>query len=150
MKLIRHGEPGRERPGLQLPDGARIDASSFVEDYDERFFESGGLARLREWSEREAHRAARLPEGTRLGPPIARPSKIICIGLNFRDHAAESGMALPAEPVVFFKATSSIGGPNDAVLIPRTGSKLDWEVELAVVIATRASGVSRERASDHV
>jgi 2-keto-4-pentenoate hydratase/2-oxohepta-3-ene-1,7-dioic acid hydratase in catechol pathway len=150
MKLIRVGEPGGERPGLQLEDGRRVDASAFGEDWDERFFGGDGLRRLREWAERHAARAPRVDAGVRLGPPIARPSKIVCIGLNFRDHAAESGMALPSEPVIFFKATSSLAGPNDAVLIPRNGSKLDWEVELAVVIGARASYVPRERALDHV
>jgi 2-keto-4-pentenoate hydratase/2-oxohepta-3-ene-1,7-dioic acid hydratase in catechol pathway len=150
VKLIRFGTPGEERPGLQLADGARIDASAFGEDYDERFFASGGLDRLRDWAAREAARAPRLPEGTRLGPPIGRPSKIVCIGLNYRDHAAESGMAIPNEPVLFFKATSSIVGPDDSVLIPRTGSKLDWEVELAVVIGARANGVDPTQAMQHV
>lgn len=150
MKLIRFGDPGRERPGLQLEDGSRVDASAFGEDWDERFFGSDGLRRLRAWADREAARAPRIDADARLGPPIGRPSKIVCIGLNFRDHAAESGMALPAEPVIFFKATSSIAGPNDAVLIPKNGSKLDWEVELAVVIGTRAASVTRERALDHV
>src|SRR5262245_23539827 len=150
MKLIRFGEPGRERPGLQLEDGARIDASAFGEDWDERFFGNHGLSRLREWARREVAGAPRVPAGARLGPPIARPSKIVCIGLNFRDHAAESGMALPGEPVIFFKATASLAGPNDAVLIPRNGSKLDWEVELAVVIGAKATYVSRTRAMDHV
>jgi 2-keto-4-pentenoate hydratase/2-oxohepta-3-ene-1,7-dioic acid hydratase in catechol pathway len=150
MKLIRFGEPGRERPGLQLEDGSRIDASAFGEDWDEPFFGSDGLGRLREWAGRAASRAPRVAADVRLGPPIGRPSKIVCIGLNFRDHAAESGMALPPEPVIFFKATTSIVGPNDAVLIPRTGSKLDWEVELAVVIGARAASVARERALDHV
>ena len=150
MKLIRFGPPGQERPGLQLEDGARVDASAFGEDYDEHFFAGGGLDRLRGWAAREASRASRVSDGTRLGPPIARPSKIVCIGLNYRDHAAESGMAIPNEPVIFFKATTSIVGPDDAVLIPRTGSKLDWEVELAVVIGAKANGVDRTQAMNHV
>jgi 2-keto-4-pentenoate hydratase/2-oxohepta-3-ene-1,7-dioic acid hydratase in catechol pathway len=150
VKLIRFGAPGQERPGLQLEDGVRVDASAFGEDYDERFFAGGGLDRLRDWAVRERARAPRVAAGTRLGPPIGRPSKIVCIGLNYRDHAAESGMAIPSEPVIFFKATTSIVGPDDAVLIPRTGSKLDWEVELAVVIGARTNGVDRSRAMNHV
>jgi len=150
VKLIRFGAPGQERPGLQLEDGARIDASAFGEDYDEQFFASGGLDRLRGWAGREASRAPRVAAGARLGPPIGRPSKIVCIGLNYRDHAAESGMAIPSEPVIFFKASTSIVGPNDGVLIPRTGSKLDWEVELAVVIGATTNGVTRARAVEHV
>src|SRR6185295_1130932 len=109
-------------------------ASAFGEDYDEAFFGGGGLDRLREWSAREAARAPRVSGATRLGPPIRRPSKIVCIGLNFRDHAIESGMAEPAEPVIFFKATSSIVGPDDALVMPRNSTKVDWEDELAVVI----------------
>jgi 2-keto-4-pentenoate hydratase/2-oxohepta-3-ene-1,7-dioic acid hydratase in catechol pathway len=150
VKLIRFGPSGEERPGLQLEDGARIDASAFGEDYDERFFAGGGLGRLRDWAGREAARAPRVAADARLGPPIGRPSKIVCIGLNYRDHAAESGMAIPSEPVIFFKATTSIAGPNDAVLIPRNGSKLDWEVELAVVIGAKANGVARSQAGDYV
>jgi 2-keto-4-pentenoate hydratase/2-oxohepta-3-ene-1,7-dioic acid hydratase in catechol pathway len=150
MKLIRFGEAGRERPGLQLESGERVDASGFGEDYDERFFAGDGLERLRAWASREAAHAPRVSQDTRLGPPIGRPSKIVCIGLNYRDHAAESGMPPPDEPVIFFKATSSIVGPNDPVMIPRHASKLDWEVELAVVIGARASYVTRERADDHV
>jgi 2,4-diketo-3-deoxy-L-fuconate hydrolase len=150
VKLIRFGAPGQERPGLQLEDGARVDASAFGEDYDERFFGGSGLDRLREWAGREAARAPRVSAGVRLGPPVGRPSKIVCIGLNYRDHAAESGMAIPSEPVIFFKATTSIVGPDDPVLIPRNGSKLDWEVELAVVIGARTSGVDPTRALDHV
>jgi 2-keto-4-pentenoate hydratase/2-oxohepta-3-ene-1,7-dioic acid hydratase in catechol pathway len=150
MKLIRFGDAGRERPGLQLESGERVDASAFGEDYDERFFASDGIERLRGWAEREAARAPRIALDVRLGPPIGRPSKIVCIGLNYRDHAAESGLPPPDEPVIFFKATSSIVGPNDAVMIPRNASKLDWEVELAVVIGARTSYVTRERAGDCV
>jgi 2,4-didehydro-3-deoxy-L-rhamnonate hydrolase len=150
MKLIRFGPSGQERPGLQLDDGTRVDASGFGEDYDERFFGGGGLDRLRDWAGREASRAPRVSDGVRLGPPVGRPSKIVCIGLNYRDHAAESGMAIPAEPVIFFKATTSIVGPTDDVLIPKTGSKLDWEVELAVVMGARANAVSRAQALDRV
>ena len=150
MKLIRFGEPGRERPGLQLPGGERIDVSAFGQDYDEAFFGGGGLRQLREWTAREAARAPRVDATTRLGPPIRRPSKIVCIGLNFRDHASESGMAEPAEPVIFFKATSSIVGPDDALVLPRHATKVDWEVELAVVIERAASYVDTEVAAGYI
>jgi len=150
MKLIRFGPAGRERPGLQLDDGTRIDASSFGADYDERFFGDSGLAALRDWMASNAPRAPRVPDGTRLGPPIARPSKIVCIGLNYRDHAAESGMDLPAEPVLFFKATTSLVGPNDDLVIPRGSTKVDWEVELAIVIGKTTRYVEPARALDHV
>jgi 2,4-diketo-3-deoxy-L-fuconate hydrolase len=142
MKLIRFGDPGRERPGLQLDNGDRIDTSGCVEDYDEAFFGGGGLHTLARWVERDGPRAPRIDGETRLGPPIARPSKIVCIGLNFRDHAAESGMDLPVEPVIFFKSTSSLVGPNDDLVIPRGGTKVDWEVELAMVIGARTSYVA--------
>lgn len=150
MKLIRFGDPGSERPGLQLENGDRVDASAFGEDYGENFFGSGGLDRLRAWALRDARTAPRIATATRLGPPIMRPSKIVCIGLNFRDHAAESNMPLPAEPVVFFKATTALNGPNDIVRIPRGASKLDWEVELAAVVGAIAKDVSREEAVRHV
>jgi 2,4-didehydro-3-deoxy-L-rhamnonate hydrolase len=141
VKLLRFGDPHRERPGVQLADGMRLDVSAAAPDYDERFFATDGVERLREWLSTKAARAPRVPDGTRLGPPVARPSKIVCVGLNFRDHAAESGMAAPAEPVLFFKSTSSIAGPNDAVIIPKGATKLDWEVELALVIGRRAAHV---------
>lgn len=150
MKLIRFGEPGRERPGVQLPDGARIDASACTGDYDESFFGGDGLRALGQWVAASGDRAPRIPPGARLGPPIARPSKIVCIGLNFRDHAAESGMDAPAEPVLFFKSTSSLAGPNDAVIIPKGASKLDWEVELALVIGRRAAHVAPRDAASHI
>jgi 2,4-didehydro-3-deoxy-L-rhamnonate hydrolase len=150
MKLIRFGEAGKEKPGLMLSDGSRIDVSSFVTDYDEKFFEADGLLRLGDWARKNAAKAPRLKSNVRLGPPIARPSKIICIGLNFRDHAAETGNPIPAEPVLFFKATTSLAGPNDPVMIPKNGSKVDWEVELAIIIGKRASYVPKDRAREFI
>jgi 2,4-didehydro-3-deoxy-L-rhamnonate hydrolase len=150
MKLIRFGAPGSERPGVQLEDDTRIDASGFGADYDEHFFGGNGLARLREWVASEHARAPRVPPNERLGPPICRPSKIVCIGLNYRDHAAESGMDIPREPVLFFKATTAVAGPNDPLVLPRNSTKVDWEVELAVVIGAKAGYVSRSVASRHV
>jgi 2-keto-4-pentenoate hydratase/2-oxohepta-3-ene-1,7-dioic acid hydratase in catechol pathway len=150
MKLLRFGQPGLEKPGLQLADGTRIDASGFGSDYDEAFLAGDGLARLAAWLERNADGAPRLEPTTRLGPPIGRPSKIVCIGLNFRDHAAETHAEVPPEPVLFFKATTALAGPDDDLVIPRNGTKVDWEVELAVVIGARASYVPEERAYEHV
>ena len=150
MKLIRFGAPGSERPGVQLDDDTRIDASGFGTDYDEHFFGGSGLARLRDWIASEQARAPRIPPNERLGPPICRPSKIVCIGLNFRDHAAESGMDIPREPVIFFKATTAVAGPNDPLVLPRNSTKVDWEVELAVVIGAKASYVTRSEASRHI
>src|SRR6266699_3610922 len=146
MKLIRFGPPGDERPGLILPDGRRIDASGFGTDYDQTFFESDGLARLARWGARAGAAAPALPDGTRLGPPLSRPSKIVCIGLNYRDHARETGQEVPKEPVIFFKATSSICGPNDEVVIPKGGTKVDWEV----VLGRRAAYVERDEALGYV
>ena len=150
MKLIRFGAPGAEKPGLLLGDGARVDASSFGQDWDERFFGTDGLSRLAAWARDHAARAPRVPESERLGPCVARPSKIVCIGLNYADHARETGASIPEEPVIFFKATTALGGPNDDLVLPRGSVKTDWEVELAVVIARRARYVAREEAAAHV
>jgi len=150
MKLIRFGNPGEEKPGLILEDGRRIDASGFGEDYDENFLGTGGLQRLEEWAASNASSAPSIEDSVRLGPPIARPSKIVCVGLNYADHAKESGAEIPKEPILFFKATSSLVGPNDDLLIPRNSSKTDWEVELAVIIGMKASYVSEADALDHV
>jgi 2,4-didehydro-3-deoxy-L-rhamnonate hydrolase len=146
MKLIRWGEPGKEQPGVLLSDGTRLDVFDAVSDYDEHFFAEDGLAKLKQWLDRTGSSAPRVSSSIRLGPPICRPSKIICIGLNYRDHAAESGAEVPREPVIFMKATSSLNGPNDPVMIPRNAEKLDWEVELAVVIGKTATYVTKEQA----
>jgi 2,4-diketo-3-deoxy-L-fuconate hydrolase len=150
MKLIRFGETEKEKPGVQLENGARLDVSGFGADYDEQFFAGDGLRRLAAWLKENASTAPRVPDSVRLGPPVCRSSKIICIGLNFRDHAAESKMELPKEPVIFFKSTTAVVGPNDALKIPRGAEKVDWEVELAFVIGRKASYVSQEQALDHV
>jgi len=139
MKLIRFGERGKERPGLILHDGTRVDISGFTTDYDEDFFANDGLLRLEDWLKHNV--APEVALTVRLGSPISRPSKIVCIGLNFRDHARESKMEIPDEPVIFFKATTSLTGPNDDLIIPRNGQKVDWEVELAVVIGKKCSYV---------
>ena len=146
MKLIRKGEVGEERPGLLLPDGREVDVSGFGEDYDEVFFETDGMARLEEWAATHASNSPDFPEELRQGSPIARPSKIVCIGLNYKDHAEESGVEIPEEPVIFFKATSAFCGPNDDLIIPRNSEKTDWEVELAFVMGKRASYVEEENA----
>ena len=150
MKLIRFGEMGREKPGILLEDGTRLDASGFGPDYDEEFFATVGLTKLRNWLARQGASTLRVRRSVRLGPPISRPSKIVCVGLNFRDHAEESGMEIPKEPVIFFKATSALVGPNDPLVIPKNATKVDWEVELAIVMEKKASYVSRENALDYV
>ena len=150
MKLIRFGIPGAEKPGLQLADGRRIDASAFGSDYDEAFFGGDGLNRLAAWASANAETAPAVDPGTRLGSCVARPSKIVCIGLNYADHAKESGLDIPKEPIIFFKSTTSLVGPNDDVMIPRGSEKTDWEVELAFVIGKKASYVDEADAMDHV
>lgn len=150
MKLIRKGEPNEESPGLLLPDGREVDASSFGEDYDEVFFETKGMARLADWLNDNIDDLPLFPEGERYGSPIARPSKIVCIGLNYDDHARESGMDIPPEPVIFFKATSSFCGPNDDLILPRGGDKTDWEVELAFVVGKRANYVEEKNALNYL
>lgn len=150
MKLIRFGEINNEKPGVQLSNGNKIDVSGFGEDYTEHFFESDGLNRLEKWLKANEKECPTIAEDTRLGSPICRPSKIVCVGLNYAKHAAESGMQIPKEPVLFFKATSSIIGPNDTVILPKGSTKSDWEVELAIVIGKKASYVSEEDALDYV
>ena len=150
MKLIRFGEPGREKPGVELADGRWLDVSGFGQDYNEDFFGTDGTDRLKFWLEQHKSSCPVVPAGTRLGAPLTRPSKIICIGLNYSDHAKESNMQVPPEPVVFFKATSALCGPNDELVIPRNSLKTDWEVELGVVIGKKASYVEEEHALDHV
>ncbi len=150
MKLIRFGNPNQEKPGLILADGRQIDASGLGQDYDENFLGGDGLTRLAAWAAANADTAPVIEPGTRLGPCIARPSKIVCVGLNYADHAKESGLEPPKEPILFFKSTTSIVGPNDDLVIPKNSQKTDWEVELAVVIGKRASYVSEADAMNHV
>lgn len=147
MKLIRFGEPGKEKPGVIIND-EYWDVSSFINEYDEKFFEGDGISFLQQLITNT--KLDPVSKQTRLGPPVARPSKIICIGLNYSDHAAESKMQLPNEPVIFFKATSAITGPNDALIIPKDSKKTDWEVELAFVIGKKANHVAEEDALEHV
>ena len=144
MKLFRFGPNGSEKPGVLLPDGRSIDVSAFGADYDEGFLGGDGVERLRAWLDEHAGFAPEVSADERIGPCIARPSKILCAGLNYRDHAEESGMAIPGEPILFTKATS------DDVVIPRGATKTDWEVELAIIIGQRASYVAEADALKHV
>ena len=150
MKLIRFGTKGNEKPGVQLQDGTRIDVSDFIEDYNEVFFGSRGIQALESWLIDNQTHCAVIDSSVRLGAPLARPSKIVCVGLNYAKHAEESGMEPPKEPVLFFKATSAIVGPNDNIIIPKGSVKTDWEVELAIVIGAKASYVSKADALSHV
>ncbi|MFD2567067.1 fumarylacetoacetate hydrolase family protein [Pseudotenacibaculum haliotis] len=150
MKLIRFGNIDNEKPGIQLENGNRIDVSAFGEDYDENFFKNNGIQRLRDWLKSHKDVCPTLTDDIRLAPPINKPSKIVCVGLNYAKHAAESGMEIPKEPVLFFKAPSAIVGPFDDIIIPKGSTKTDWEVELAVVIGKKASYVDEKDAMDYV
>lgn len=150
MKLIRFGKVGSEKPGVLLKNGQKIDVSAYVDDYNEAFLEDNGIQKLQAWLNTNADTCPQIDPQARIGACIARPSKIICIGLNYAKHAVESGMAIPTEPIIFSKATSSLCGPFDDVIIPKGSEKTDWEVELAVIIGKRASYVSVDEAMDHV
>ena len=149
MKFIRHGERGREKPGMVAPDGGLRDLSGHLPGGAD---DLGGevLSRLGEMSGIDPSSLPEIAPGTRLGCPVARVGKFMCIGLNYADHAAESGMDVPPEPVLFMKATSAVCGPNDPILIPRGSQKTDWEVELGVVIGKPAKYVSEDDALSHV
>jgi 2,4-diketo-3-deoxy-L-fuconate hydrolase len=147
MKLIRFGKEGKEKPGIHL-DGKNYDLSAFIKDYDESFFEQNGLEKLAGIVNEE--KLPLVEDGQRIGSPIARPSKILCIGLNYAKHAKETGAAIPTEPILFMKSTSSLTGPFDNIIIPKNSEKTDWEVELGVVIGKKASYVSEAEAMDYV
>jgi 2,4-diketo-3-deoxy-L-fuconate hydrolase len=149
MKLIRFGEPGKERPGLCI-DAVNYDVSEFIKDFDEVFFANGGLQHLALIMEQNRNTLPVVSSGIRLGTPVARPSKIICIGLNYADHAKETNATPPVEPVIFLKATTALCGPFDKVIIPKNSVKTDWEVELAIVIGKKASYVDEANAMDHI
>jgi len=147
MKLLRWGETGAERPGMLDADGAARDLTGLVPDIGGAVLSDAGLAMLRGI---DPAGLPPVPPGARLGPCVGGTGKFICIGLNYADHAAESGMAVPPEPIIFMKATSAICGPDDPIVIPRGSERTDWEVELAVIIGTRAKYVSEDRALAHV
>jgi ureidoglycolate lyase len=147
MKLLRYGEPGCEKPAMLDSHGDIWDLSSTIRDLSGEALHPESLDRLRALA---TDRLKKVDGEVRIGPCVAGVGKFICIGLNYSDHAAESGMAVPAEPIVFMKATSAICGPNDGILIPRGSQKTDWEVELGVVIGRTARHVSEAEAMSHV
>ncbi len=149
MKLIRFGQPGQERPGVLIND-KRYDVSGFIPDFNESFFETDGLEKLKAVVEEHGTNLPEVAEDERVGCPVARPSKLLCIGLNYADHAKETGAPLPPEPVIFMKSTTAVVGPFDDVIIPKNSVKTDWEVELAVVIGKKASYVDEADAADHI
>jgi 2,4-didehydro-3-deoxy-L-rhamnonate hydrolase len=148
MKLIRYGQPGAEKPGILDAEGQRRSVAHLVHDFDEKFFQNGGITQLS--TQIAASELPLVPADVRWAEPLGRPSKLVCIGLNYAKHAAESGMTIPPEPVVFFKATTAICGPYDSVIIPRNSVKTDWEVELAFVIGKKASYVDEADAMQYV
>ncbi len=149
MRLIRFGALGKEKPGIES-NGKRYSTEAFGEDYTEAFLESDGINRLKTWLEKHQSALPEVAATERWGSPIARPSKIVCIGLNYADHARETKAEIPKEPIIFFKSTTALVGPNDPVVIPRGSTKLDWEVELAVIIGKKATYVSEESALEYV
>lgn len=149
MKLIRFGEPGKEKPGVCIDD-KYFDVSRFVRDYDAAFFSNGGLQHLGWMLQQYKNMLPLIPPGSRIGCPVATPSKIVCIGLNYADHAKETGAATPAEPIIFLKASSSVSGPYDDIVIPKDSQKTDWEVELGVLIGKKASYVDEASAMEYV
>ncbi|MFN7793608.1 MAG: fumarylacetoacetate hydrolase family protein [Cyclobacteriaceae bacterium] len=149
MKLFRFGELGKEKPGV-LISGKKYDASAFGEDYGETFFETDGLARLQTWLSKNQASLPLVNEDASIGSCFQRPSKIICVGLNYTKHAFESKMPLPPEPIIFFKSTSALTGPNDGLIIPRNSKKTDYEIELAVVVGKKASYVEEKNSMDYV
>lgn len=149
MRLIRFGESGKEKPGVEL-DGKWFDVSSIIKDYDESFFAEDGLSQLKELIESKRGILPEVNKSVRLGPPFARPSKIVCIGLNYKDHAEETGATIPKEPIIFLKSTTALIGPNDSVVIPKNSQKTDWEVEFGIVIGKKAAYVEEADALDFV
>ena len=149
MKLIRWGAEGREKTGVIIAENW-YDTSAFGEDYNEAFFANEGLARLKDFLKENEGQLEQVSKDERLGSPIARPSKIVCIGLNYVDHARETNATIPAEPIIFMKSTTALVGPNDDIIIPKNSVKTDWEVELAVVIGKKASYVEEFEALDYV
>jgi 2-keto-4-pentenoate hydratase/2-oxohepta-3-ene-1,7-dioic acid hydratase in catechol pathway len=149
-KFFRFGELGAEQPGVVLADGRMLDVSAFGEDYNEQFFEKDGIARLRKWLSSNVARCPEVSGAFRYGTCIARPSKIVAIGRNYVEHAKETGSEVPDEAIIFMKATTSLTGPNEPVVIPKNAQKVDWEVELAVVIGKKAKHVDEASALDYV
>lgn len=147
MRLLRFGDPGKERPGVRAPDGTIRDLGGTINDLDGTNLTPEALQRI---ASLDLESLPVVAEPVRFGPCVARPGKFICIGLNYADHAAETNAPIPAEPVIFMKATSSLSGPNDPIVRPRNSSKLDWEVELAFVLGRECRYVDEEEACDAI
>jgi 2,4-didehydro-3-deoxy-L-rhamnonate hydrolase len=151
MKLLRYGEVGAEKPAILLNNGTVVDVSKFINDYNEDFFSKDGIEQLHAMvNSGKLSLCPKVPDGVRIGACIARPSKVICVGLNYHLHAKETNAEVPKAPILFFKSTTSICGAFDNVVIPKNASKLDWEVELAVIIGKRASYVEVADAANYI
>jgi len=149
MKLIRFGELNQEKTGVIIDD-EYYDTSVFGQDYNEHFFETDGLNNLQKFIESNKDQLPKISKEVRLSSPVSRPSKIICMGLNYADHAKETKANIPTDPIIFFKSTTALSGPNDDVTIPKNSTKTDWEVELAVIIGRKASYVEEPEAMNYV
>ena len=150
IKLFRFGEVGDEKPGILTTAGVHYDVSAFGEDYDEKFFGTNGMARLEKWFKDNESKCPRVSDKSRIASCIARPSKIVAIGLNYHKHVQESGAKIPSEPVIFMKSTTALAGPNDNVIIPRNSTKTDYEVELAIVVGKKASYIPEDSAMSYI
>lgn len=150
MKLFRFGEEGKEKPGVVTASGKKIDVSNFVKDYNEDFFAGDGIHALGSWLQKNENNCSQVNDNIRTGSCIARPSKIVCVGLNYVKHAQETNAPTPPEPVLFFKSTTALCGPNDAVVIPKNSKKTDWEVELAIIIGKRTRYADENEAKKNI
>jgi len=153
VKLFRFGAFENEKPAVEYPDGTQLDVSAFCDDFNERFFAADGVAQLQSWLQLNADKCPKVPQNSRWGSCVARPSKIVAIGLNYMDHILETSKSSSpklSEPVIFLKATSALCGPFDDAIIPKNSKKMDWEVELAIVIGKKASYVDEAKALDYV
>ncbi|NCD69479.1 fumarylacetoacetate hydrolase family protein [Mucilaginibacter agri] len=148
MKLIRHGQAGQEKPGVII-DNIKYDVSAYVNDYNEAFFTNHGMEQLSALIAKKKHKLTPIADDVRLGSPT-RPSKIVCIGLNYTDHAIEVGAPIPSEPVIFIKSNTALNGPDDEIIIPKGSEKTDWECELAVVIGKKATYVDEADIADYI
>jgi len=147
VKLIRFGKKGKEQPGVEI-NGERYDCSAYFEDWNHHFFQKGGLKKLAKLIKKEGNSLPKISKKKRLGSPISRPNMLMCVGLNYSDHAAESGMEVPTEPVLFMKANNTVSGPYDNVVLPKGSKKVDWEVELGIVIGKNATYLKNEKAAE--
>ncbi len=147
MRLIRHGLKGEERPGIEL-NGERYDCSNHFEDYNRDFFQNDGLSKLQNLISESGDKLEKIDESVRWGSPVARPGMIMCVGLNYSDHAIEAGMEIPTEPILFMKATNTLSGPFDDVPLPKDSIKTDWEVELGIVIGEDATYLEDKAAGE--